>query len=132
MGDDLAQREFLDQIERVSDFLYYGQPRAPARCWTRRGLPIWTRSRDGQADLAVSTFGLYTVNNLRREEVDALVNRVCQAVAGKWIGSGSAAFGNSATLRYRAAAEIEVARATGGPGRTIAADLARIRSSYAN
>jgi hypothetical protein len=103
LGDDLAQAEFADQLDRVSDFLYYGAAtRAGALLDSARTGDLASRP-GGQPDPAIRTFGLYAVNSLRREEVDALVNRVCQAIAAKWIGSGNEAIGSAATIRFRAA-----------------------------
>ncbi len=111
LGDDLVQAEFVDQIERVSDFLYYGVATCAGALLDSARAGDLANETDAQADLVVRTFGLYAVNNLRREEVDGFVDRVCQAIAAKWIGSGSVAIGNSATIRFRGAAGNEGAAA---------------------
>ena len=93
LGDDLTQPEFVDQIDRVSDFLYYGAATRREACWIRPAPAIWLSCGSASGPGRCCTFGLYAVNNLRREEVDEFVNRVCQTVAAKWLGPAGTAPG---------------------------------------
>jgi serine/threonine protein kinase len=86
LGDGLSASGFQDRIERTSDYLYYslatraGQALDEAR---QRDVEIHSGS---SGDVEIRTFGMFAVNNLRREEVDECVDKVCQIVAERWLG----------------------------------------------
>jgi hypothetical protein len=103
LGDDLGHADYLDQLERVSDFLYYGAATKASTLLESARVADAAGAPAGPLDQQVRTFGMYAVNNLRREDVDDLVNRACQAVAAQWLGPATSS-GNLTSSRRREAA----------------------------
>lgn len=100
LGESLALAEFVDQVDRVSDALYLSlATRAGGVLASARGGESTIGL--GQPDPPVHSFGLCAVNSLRRDEIDAFADQVCQAIAARWIGTAaSGPLGSCATVRF--------------------------------
>ena len=87
LGDGLSHAEFQGQMDRVSDYLYH-------RLATRAGTLLENLHADMDAvqpaqtgEIPIRTFGLCAANNLPADVVQGYVDRLCQVVADKWLGS---------------------------------------------
>ena len=100
LGDSLTPTDFQDQIERASDYLYYSLATRAGNALRQARLCDAGGWGGPAGEFEIRTFGLCAVNNLRRDEVDGFVDRVCQRVAVKWLGAPIADPAALATARY--------------------------------
>ena len=87
LGDGLTYADFQIQMDRVADYLYHRQA-------TRAGTLLENLHATSEAnqpaatiETPIRTFGLFAANNLPAEVVEGYIDRLCQVVADKWLGT---------------------------------------------
>ena len=89
LGDGLGNIEFQTRSDRVSDYLYHRLATQAGTLLDRLHANAGADRLSGGGETTIRTFGLYAADNLPGDVVEGYVARLCQAVADKWLGTGT-------------------------------------------